>query len=157
MSIADQQIPNPIKKIRTELHMTQREAADVCEVTEQVVLKTEQGLYPTVPPSVLFAFASLSNLSVGLIEASYEDWINQELRKVKVPTNTFMTDFWNSATTFPEWRGLVCALNDVPNSVNAFCKLFKMNPYVIQKYEGGKLKATPVQLVERVAYIKGEM
>lgn len=137
--------------------MSQREAAVICEVTEQVVLKTEQGLYPTIPPSVLFAFSNLSNLSVGLIEASYEDWIMQELRKVALPKNTFMTDFWQSATTFREWRGLVCALNDVPNSVNSFCKLFKMNPYVIQKYEGGKLKSTPVQLTERVAYMKGEM
>ena len=151
------EISNPIRKIREELGLTQSALADVAGVTEQVILKTEQGLYPTIPPSTMRAMAHLSNLSVGLIEALYEDWINQELRKVKLPTGNVLAEAWNSRHTFHGWRVVVCRLNSVPDSVNSFCKLFKMNPYVIQKYETGKMRQTPLQLVERVAYIKGEL
>lgn len=150
-------IENPVKKIRKDLNLTQREAASIAGVTEQVILKTEQGLYPTMPPSVLYSFGHLSNLSVGLIEAMYEDWINQELRTVKLPQAVGLYDAWTSRYEFRGWRTVVCRLNDVSDTVNSFCKLFKMNPYVIQKYESGKLKQTPLQLVERVAYMRGEL
>lgn len=158
MTISDQRIQNPIKKIREELNLTQKEYAKLACVTEQVVLKAEQGLYPTLPPSIMRVAVTESNLSVGLIEAMYEDWILQELRDVKLPT-TFVPSQVGFYTPdqFIGWRAVVCRMNGVPNSVNGFCKLFKINPYVIQKYEGGKMKSIPLQLVERIAFIRGEL
>lgn len=154
MSIQDVNLPNPIRKIRTELRLTQNDAAVIADVTEQVILKAEQGLYPTLPPSVLFTFSNLSNLSVGIIEAMYEDWINQELLKVKLPVGS-LKDAWKSADTFAEWRDAACSINKVHNSINGLAKLLKLNPYVLQKYKDGKLKATPLQLVERISFIEG--
>lgn len=155
MTISDQQLPNPIKKIRSELGYTQREFADIADVTEQVVLKTEQGLYPNLPPSMSHTAKHLSNLSVGILEAMYLDWINQELLKVKLPEPNSAAEPWRSTDTFPGWRMEVCRLNKVANSVNGLAKLLKLNPYVLQKWEGGILKAVPVQLIERIAFIRG--
>ncbi len=148
---------NPIKRLRTELGMTQSTAASIAGVTEQVILKTEQGLYPTMPPSVLYSFAELSGLSVGIIAAMYDDWINEALLTVKLPQAVGLDEAYLNRFEFHGWKTVVCRLNGVPDTVNSFCKLFKMNPYVIQKYESGKLKQAPLQLVERVAFIKGEL
>lgn len=152
-TIGAQQIENPIRKIRTDLGYTQREFADIADVTEQVVLKTEQGLYPNLPPSMSHTAKHLSNLSVGLLEAAYLDWINQELLKVKLPPETDTR--WRSQQDFPAWRMEVCRANKVANSVNGLSKLLKLNPYVLQKWEGGILKAVPIQLIERLAFIRG--
>ena len=144
---------NPIVALRKELRITQKELAEQAHITEQVVLKAEQGLYPTLPPSLLRMVSQLSELAPGLIEANYEAWINEELKKTKLPSvgNQMVTNPVN----FKEWRQKVCELNDVPNSVNGLCKLLKIHPYVIQKYESGRMKGVPIQLIERIAYIKG--
>lgn len=142
---------NPLKQIRESAHLTQREAASIAGITEQVVLKAENGMYPTLPPSILGAFASISGEAKEVIEYRYEAWIDQELRKVKLSSVGFETP-----ESFIVWRGIVCKMNDVPDTTNSFAKLFKINPYVIQKFEAGRLKQTPLQLVERIAYIKGE-
>ena len=143
---------NPIKLIRESNHLSQKAAASLCGITEQVILKTEQGLYPTMPPSVLGAFAELGGCTQNELEYRYEKWIDEELLKVKLPTTIDIAH----PSEFLHFRTIVCGINNMPDSVNAFCKLFKMNPYVIQKFEAGRLKQTPLQLVERIAYIKGE-
>jgi DNA-binding XRE family transcriptional regulator len=143
---------NPIKEIREGAHLSQREAASIAGITEQVVLKAEHGMYPTLPPSILKAFASISGEEANTIEYRYEKWIDEELRKIKLPSSVDIAH----PSEFLHFRSVVTKLNGVPDTTNSFCKLFKMNPYVIQKFEGGRLKQTPLQLVERIAYIKGE-
>jgi DNA-binding XRE family transcriptional regulator len=144
---------NPLKRIRVEAYMSQKEAASIAGVTEQVVLKVEQGLYPTMPPSMLRAYSTISGDTPAELEYRYEKWIDDELRLVRLPVGSI-----HIATPgeFIIWRNQVCKLNEVPDTVNSFCKLFKLNPYIIQKFEAGRLKQTPMQLQERIAYIKGE-
>ena len=144
---------NPISKIRKELRLTQKELAQRANITEQVVLKAEQGLYPTLPPSLLRTTDYLAGLPQNSIENRYEAWIDEELLKVKLPSAShhMVTDRIN----FVNWRSTVCGMNQVPDSVNSFCKLMKIHPYVIQKYESGKMKGVPVQLIERIVFIKG--
>lgn len=144
---------NPIKILRISCGLTQRALASLAGVTEQVVLKTEQGLYPAIPPS-MYAVARVLDPSINLeaLAFTYENWILQELDTVRLPP----TNNYGTPNEFIQWRAHLCLLNKVPNSVNSFCKLMKINPYVIQKYEAGRLKQVPVQLIERIAYIKGE-
>jgi transcriptional regulator with XRE-family HTH domain len=144
---------NPLKELRIAYHLSQREAASICGITEQVILKTEQGLYPTMPPSVLYAFSAYVQVTPESLESEYEYWINAELLKVKLPVGLPTP---RTPAEFLQWRGHVCLLNKVPDTLNSFCKLFKINPYVMQKFEAGKLKQTPLQLVERIAFIRGE-
>lgn len=144
---------NPIKRIRETAGKTQKDYASLAGITEQVVLKVEQGLYPTLPPSIhrVAAMLSITETMEG-IEDEYEEWIKQELKSVKLP-NTILPV---SPSDMVTWRSIVCRLNEQPNSVVALCKLLKINPYVIQKFEAGRMKQTPLQLAERIAYIKGE-
>lgn len=143
---------NPLKQMREEAHLSQREAASIAGITEQVILKAENGVYPTLPPSILGAFSTISGESKNVIEYRYEKWIDEELRKVKLPS----VGIPSTPEEYISFRAQVAKLNEVPDTDNAFAKLFKINPYVIQKFSAGRLKQTPLQLVERIAYIKGE-
>lgn len=147
---------NPIKAYREEFHLSQRALASLCGITEQMILKVEQGVFPTLPPAVLKGLNTLTGDSVENIEKSYEDWILRELKKVDLPnTNTLADTAIRDPLTFKQWMELVCELNGAPTTINSFCGIIKLHPYVIQKWVAGKMKEVPRQLVERVRYIRG--
>lgn len=143
---------NPIKAYREEFHLSQRALASLCGITEQMILKVEQGVFPTLPPAVLKGLSTLTNDSQSDIEQSYEDWIKRELKKVTLPVGRdgAIRDF----LLFKQWMDEVCDLNEVPQTINSFCSVIKLHPYVIQKWAAGKMKEVPRQLVERVQYIR---
>lgn len=144
---------NPIKSYREEYHLSQRALASLCGITEQVILKSEQGVFPTLPPAVLNGIATLTGDSAIHIEQSYEDWVKRELAKVDLPhpaQDGYIRDF----LLFKTWMRDVCILNGAPDTVNSFCGIIKLHPYVIQKWIAGKMKEVPRQLVERVQYIR---
>lgn len=155
---------HPIKKYRTEANLSQKELAAMAGITEQVILKAEQGLYPTLPPSVLRAMRELTGKSFTEIEDEYEAWNLEELTHVVLPVSSASHTSvgippseerqLRDPMLFKHWMHLVCDLNDVPTNVNAFCKLLKIHPYVIQKWTAGKMKEVPAQLLERVSYIR---
>lgn len=147
---------NPIKSYRNEYHLSQRDLSSLCGITEQVVLKAEQGVFPTMPPSLLEGLATLTGDSKTHIEASYEDWIKRELRSVDLPTGYGVNDKILRDFVLFKDRYLpdVCRINNVPVTVSSFCALIKIHPYVIQKYISGKMKEVPRQLVERIEYIR---
>lgn len=144
---------NPLKQYREEYNLSQKDLADRAGITEQVILKAEQGMYPTIPPALLWALCNITGYSSTAIEKSYEEWIWEALHNVKLPLNAdkMVTDH----VLFRDWMGSTCALNDVADNVNSFCRLMKIHPYVISKYVSGKMKGVPVQLVERIATIRG--
>jgi transcriptional regulator with XRE-family HTH domain len=144
---------NPITEFRKEYRYTQRFIAGYAGITEQVVLKAEQGLYPTLPPSLLRAVSHLQGVTESSFEERYENWINESLAAVKLPS--VGDHMVTNRVTFVEWRSTVCGMNHVPDNINAFCKLMKIHPYVIQKYESGKMKGVPIQLIQRIGQIKG--
>lgn len=144
---------NIITRIRKEYRVTQAYIASLAGITEQVVLKAEQGMYPTLPPALLEALHEITAISKARLEHEYEEWILSELARVKLPSvgHQMVTDY----ILFNEWRSSVCGINGVPDNINSFCKLLKIHPYVIQKYSAGKMKGVPVQLIERIGQIKG--
>jgi len=144
---------NNITQIREDFNLTQKQIASQCAITEQVVLKAEQGMYPTMPPALLEGLHYLTGYSKARLESEYERWIDSELFKVRLPStgNQMVTDY----VLFNEWRSTVCGMNKVPDNINSFCKLLKIHPYVIQKYSAGKMKGVPIQLVQRIAQIRG--
>lgn len=145
---------NPIKAYRAEYHLSQRDLSSLCGITEQVVLKAEQGVFPTMPPSLLEGLHTLTGDSKANIEASYEDWIKRELKNVTLPPD--YADNWLRDFILFKDRYLmtVCEMNGVPVTINSFCSLMKIHPYVIQKYVSGKMKEAPRQLLERIEYIR---
>lgn len=145
---------NPIKAYREEFHLSQRALASLCGITEQIILKVEQGVFPTLPPAVLKGLSTLTEDSQSNIEASYEDWIKRELKTVTLPAGR--DGAIRDCLLFKTWMEEVCELNEVAPTINAFCGVIKLHPYVIQKWVAGKMKEVPRQLVERVRFIRGE-
>ena len=147
---------NPIKTYRTEYHLTQRDLSSLCGITEQVVLKAEQGVFPTLPPSLLEGLHVLTGDSKTNIELSYEEWIKRELHSVDLPDPTSDKLLRDFVLFKDSYLPQTCRLNSVPVTINSFCALIKIHPYVIQKYVSGKMKETPRQLLERIEYIRAQ-
>lgn len=145
---------NPIKAYRTEYHLSQRDLSSLCGITEQVVLKAEQGVFPTMPPKLLAGLSTLTGDSKENIELSYEDWIKRELDTVILPDSNGDKLLRDYILFKDHFLTAVCHLNNVPVTINSFCAVIKIHPYVIQKYASGKMKETPRQLLERIEYIR---
>ena len=145
---------NPIKKVREESKLTMKAFASLAGVTEQNVVRAESGMFGSLPPSILKAVRALTGLDERDTLAAYEEWVEEELKNVRLPdphSDRMILD----RVSFIEWKNNVCTLNDMPHTTVAFCKLFKLHPYVIDKWEGGKLKSAPLQLVQRLAHMRG--
>lgn len=145
---------NPIKAYRSEYHLSQRDLSSLCGITEQVVLKAEQGVFPTMPPRLLIGLSTLTGDSKENIEGSYEDWIKRELASVILPERGLDNVLRDFVIFKDRYLPDVCRLNNVPITVSSFCAVVKIHPYVVQKYISGKMKEVPRQLVERVEYIR---
>lgn len=145
---------NPIKRVREENKLTIRAFASLAGVGEQVIIKAESGMGASLPPSIIQAINILTGDTPDDIMAEYEEWIQQELKEVKLPSGQSDRMILDRVT-FVDWKESVCALNGMPNTTVGFCKLFKLHPYVIDKWESGKLKSAPLQLVQRLAHMRG--
>lgn len=145
---------NPIKKVREEHHLTMKALASLAGVTEQNIVRAEGGMFGSLPPSIIDAISTLTGEKPERINMEYETWVAQELMEVKLPSGQ-SDKMILDRSTFIEWKAAVCALNDVPNTTVGFCKVFKMHPYVIDKWESGKLKSAPLQLIQRLAHMRG--
>ena len=145
---------NPVKEVREEHNLTQKAFASLAGVTEQVVLRAESGMFGELPPSMVQAVHTLTGEDSDEITASYSRWVEYELSQVKLPDGS-ADKMVLDRSTFIEWMGTVCAMNDTPNTSVGFCKLFKMHPYVIDKWISGRLKSAPIQLIQRLAHMRG--
>lgn len=145
---------NPIKEVRLDHNLTQKAFASLAGVTEQIVIRAEGGMFGTLPPSMINAIKVFTGESSLVIVDKYEDWVERELKEVKLP-DASSDHMILDRITFLDWKSTVCALNNVPNTGVGFCKLFKMHPHVIDKWESGKLKSAPLQLVQRLAHMRG--
>lgn len=144
---------NPIKEIRTDLGLTQEALASIAGTTTQVIQKSEMGLFGSLPPNVIKALVILTGRAHLQIESQYNAWVEESLKEVKLPNGADKMIL--DPIQFMEWKQTVCGLNGVSDTTYSFCKLFKIHPYVIEKWEGGKLKSAPLDLITRVAKIRG--
>jgi transcriptional regulator with XRE-family HTH domain len=145
---------NPIKEVRLDHNLTQRAFASLAGVTEQIVIRAESGMFGTLPPSIVNAVRVFTGQPSMVIIDNYEAWVEKELKEVKLPAAS-SDHMILDRIQFVEWKVVTCSLNDVPATTVGFCKLFKMHPHVIDKWESGKLKSAPLQLVQRLAHMRG--
>jgi len=145
---------NPIKEVREQNKLTMKAFASLAGIGEQNVVKAEAGMGASLPPSIVEVICRLTGETPTQVMDNYEAWIQQELSEVKLPpaSSDFMVA---NREQFTEWKNTVCYLNQVPNTTVGFCKIFKLHPYVIDKWESGKLKSAPLQLVQRLARMRG--
>lgn len=145
---------NPIKKVREEHNLTMKAFASLAGITEQNVVRAEGGMFGSLPPSIIDAVIALTGREYFNVQQEYEEWVEAELKEVKLPYATSDKMILDRAT-FIDWKKAVCILNGMPDTTVGFCKLFKMHPYVIDKWISGKLKSAPLQLVQRLAHMRG--
>ena len=145
---------NPVKEVREEHNLTQKAMASLAGVTEQVVLRAESGMFGELPPSIIQAVRTLTGDDSDEITETYKNWVEYELKQVRLPDGS-ADKMVLDRETFIEWMNTVCAMNDTPSTSVGFCKLFKMHPYVIDKWIGGRLKSAPIQLIQRLAHMRG--
>lgn len=145
---------NPVREVREEHKLTIKAFASLAGVTEHVVIRAEGGMFGSLPPSILRSVEVLTGDKPDQITAAYERWVEYELSQVQLPAAK-LDHMIEEPISFQDWMVIVCDLNDVPKSAISFCKLFKMHPYVIEKWINGKLKSAPLQLVQRLAHMRG--
>jgi len=130
-------IENPIKHLRLALNLTQQELAAKAQISRQVVVLSEQGLYSR-PSAKLLATLSRASLSddwrsEALLLADYMAWVNQKradnqgyFRKVDLSLSK------------PGHR-FSCLKNQVAGTNNlAFCRALVYQPSLIREFEKQK-------------------
>lgn len=148
---------NPLKTFRETHGITQKDMASVANVQISVVSRTENGTYAAIPPSILYAvklMGSLTAADISQLTQNYALWVENELRKVVLPVQIIDPDTDTTPEQFEVWRELVCKINGIPNTQISFAGLMKVNTYIIEKFEGGKMKQIPAQILERIRFIR---
>jgi len=116
---------NPVKNARRFLNLTQVELARRCNVSRQTVLRTEQGVYTGLPPSV----GNELEASVPGIYDAYRSWQSAQ-RRANYGKLIEPYSFSESQHPFKRWR-----LDSGLNSRMGVCKDFCFHPAVITKFE----------------------
>jgi len=141
---------HPLALFRDSHHIAQDDLANLAGITRQIVVLTEQGVYPTIPPAIIKAIKyEYGPLATRGLNEYHHEWILQELDKVDISPliNIGAPDRLPvGVDTFVDWRNLIS------DSVSNFGKTVKIQPVTIRKYESGATHNLPVQLQERLQY-----
>lgn len=116
---------NPVKNARKFLRLTQLELADACHVSRQTVLRTEQGVYTSLPPSL---GDYLVRETPGIYSA-YHAWQTAK-RKSSYGKLIEPYAFDGNDHPFHRWR-----IDSGLASRMGVCKDFCLHPAVVTKFE----------------------
>lgn len=117
---------NPVKNARRFLGLTQVELANECGVSRQTVLRTEQGVYTSLPPSL----GEWLTRDVPGIYNAYHAW-QRAKRKHSYGKLIEPYSFDSiSDNPFHRWR-----VDSGLNSRMGVCKDFCLHPAVVTKFE----------------------
>lgn len=131
---------HPFKRVRESLSLTQSQLAREAQITEQTVLKTEQGLYTFPPVGIIRVLSELSRES----EIDLYTWYNefQKIRRsetrpvLESAISRFATLKEGIGGTHEEFRQLVTG-----ESQQQYCRFLCIHPAQLSRYEriGGEL------------------
>lgn len=136
-------IENPLKSLRERLRLTQAEVATKAQVTRQVVVLTEQGLYNRPPAKVLAALsrASLSDdyKQEALLLASYIAWVNEKRFSNQHFFSKVDLSIAKPGHRFSTLKNQVSGTNNL-----AFCRCLVYQPSLIREFEKKKTGASSI-------------
>lgn len=139
-NLEDMEEVHPFKKIRWANGLTQNQLAEIADVTNQVVLRSEQGLYNIPSPKLTYAISKLEleALPVAELNSIYRSWqkIHRLYHRVKVQSPVDKWKLSGLIITMPEFRRVMGQ-----PSVLGLCKLLCVHPSQIDRYtkRGGSL------------------
>jgi len=107
---------NPIRRVRRDLRLTQKDLSDRLLVTPQTVLMLEQGLFNSVPQEIA--------IELGVSNRDYHQWVIQQRR---INSSKF-----HYARTNEGW---VTFRLSVSPSFRGFCRMLVFQPSILREYE----------------------
>lgn len=141
----DREFVNPVKVVRNKLRLSHAELAIRYGVSESTLLRTEQGLYVDIPPTILRNIAtdhplpSLISADYHRFQVSQRDRNRNELR----PYGTIKHDPYSKTHPFISWRK-ECGIE----SRLEFCRMFCIHPSTLKRFEDGISLTTPSYLLD---------
>lgn len=117
---------NPVKNARRYLNLTQVELANECGVSRQTVLRTEQGVYTSLPPS-------LGTRLVKDVPGIYNAYHSWQTSKRKSSYGKLIEPYLFDSLgdhPFHKWR-----IDSGLTSRMGVCKDFCLHPAVVTKFE----------------------
>lgn len=113
---------NPLKRLRVAYGITQQDLADVCGVERGTILDAEQGMFRTVPPSILTALSRDDPEVAKALILDYHMWVRDSRQ---ANANSFKC---GPVETFTEF----CF--EVGGSVRGFCRALVMQRSIVTEY-----------------------
>lgn len=153
------EVINPITEFREEHKLDQKDLAEYAGITSQVILRAEQGLYNSLPPSVAYAIGMLDRDAAFTIGEDYRKWqiLKLEANRARIgelmpnkyimPGKLRLEGDTDSIASFVDFR------YRFSESVMGFCKLFLIQQSIVSKYETGKMDNIPEIILERLDYL----
>ena len=147
--------PNPIKVIRENHNLSQKAFASLAGVTENIVVRSELGMFPEMNPSIFSTLKVLEpNKDPLRILDEYELFILASLANVKMPYYPKKPEL-DSIDDMLHFRKALTEANDVSNTNYSMCKLLKVNIYPLDRFLKGRQDEAPSNIYERILRIKG--
>jgi transcriptional regulator with XRE-family HTH domain len=115
---------NPLKKIRIHYGITQLDLADACSVERGTVIDAEQGMFRTVPPSMLRVLSKGVPEDAKALMLDYHTWVLEARRQNAVSFNLDYSDL----ETFEDF----CIA--VGGSVRGFCRALVIQRSIVTDY-----------------------
>lgn len=142
---------NPVKAARRYLGLTQLELADACGVSRQTVLRTEQGVYTSLPPSL----GEWLVKDVPGIYSAYHAW-QRAKRKASYGRLIEPYSFSSFDNPFHRWR-----MDSGQSSRMGVCKDFCLHPAVVTKFENtlehGRVPDIILDALRDAGYMEGTL
>lgn len=135
---------NPVRIVRRQLNLTQVNLATRAKVSRMVVLRTEQGMYASIPDKLLTQLSTVAGFPVPRrdIQPIYEIW-QREQRMLQEWVNEPFQVNGSGRRAFINWRRAVSPVGD---SAMGFCRLLCVHPNSLRALESGSSKSFPSQI-----------
>ena len=132
---------SPVKRIRRSLNITQVALADKARVSRMVVIRTEQGMYSTIPDKLLVELSKIAGYAIPRrdIQPIYEAWQRDQRMLQDWVNEPFVA---KPNAKFRDWRVAVTPIS----SAMGFCRLLCIHPNALRGLENGVSQSFPTQI-----------
>ena len=146
---------NPVKAIREKHNLSQKAFASLAGVTDNVVVRSELGMFPEMNPSIYVALQSLEpNMNPLNILDDYQLYILGSLANVAMPYYPNQPEL-DTIEAMEKFRKDLTEANNMSDSNYSMCKLLKVHLYPLDRFLAGRKDTAPIHIYERVRQIKG--
>ena len=124
---------HPYARIRKDLRLSQTQLARVADISPQVIMRTEQGMYATPSSKLVSALIGAASdqgqeLNMSVLQRLHDDWITRERVRNGVILNKGCQNWLDGLYLKPFYKAFGVA------SVAGFCKLLCVQLSIVQRW-----------------------